>query len=221
VPIDLVYRRVIVQELIERRGLDHPLIAAYRAHAVCVANSFRTKAMNKKAGFAVLCDPRFRELFSSEQREAIAKHIPWTQRVRPCRTQWHGRSVDLLELIAAEREQLVLKPNDEYGGKGVLLGWCTSDATWAAALESSHTCSMIVQERIEPITMRVPIFAGEIVEEEVFLDVCPYVFSGKMGGVMLRLSSSSLTNVSAGGCVGSLRIVEAEVEARAPEVQQV
>jgi hypothetical protein len=219
--IDLVYRRVIVQELIERRGLDHALIAAYRAHAVCVANSFRTKAMNKKAGFAVLCDPHFRELFSSEQRETIAKYIPWTQRVRPCSTEWHGRRVDLLELIATEREQLVLKPNDDYGGKGVLLGWCTSKAAWAAALDSAATHPMIVQERVEATTLRVPTFAGEIVEERVFLDVCPYVFGGRMGGVMLRLSISPLTNVSAGGCVGSLRIVDTEIEAPAPDVQHV
>ena len=48
--------------------MDHPLIRAYRARDVCVANSFRTKALNKKAALAVLTDPRHGDLFSDEQR---------------------------------------------------------------------------------------------------------------------------------------------------------
>ncbi len=31
---------------------------------------------------------------------------------------------------ASNREQLVLKPNDEYGGKGIVLGWEVDDAEW-------------------------------------------------------------------------------------------
>ena len=110
--IDLVYRRVITSELLSRRGMDHPLIRAYRARDVCVANSFRTKALNKKAAFAVLTEPSYGELFSDEQRRAIAAHVPWTRRVGPA----------LVDDLIARREQLVLKPNDEYGGKGVAAG---------------------------------------------------------------------------------------------------
>jgi hypothetical protein len=213
--IDLVYRRVIAHELIERRGFDHPLLAAYRSRAVCVANSFRTKLLNKKAGFAVLSDPRFSDLFSREQRRAIAAHVPWTGKC-----DWHGRSADLLELIATEREQMVLKPNDDYGGRGVLLGWRTSAESWGARLRSAPSTPVIVQERVEPITMRVPTFDGEVVEEEVFFDLCPFVFSGRVGGVMTRFSASPLTNVSAGGCVGSLRVVDTDRDTRVAQAQR-
>lgn len=41
-------------------------------------------------------------------------------------TQHDGQDVDLLPFVQANRERLVLKPNDEYGGKGVVLGWDTS-----------------------------------------------------------------------------------------------
>ena len=74
--IDLVYRRVITSELVSRRGMDHPLIRAYRARDVCVANSFRTKALNKKAAFAVLTDPRHCELFSDEERARSRRTCP-------------------------------------------------------------------------------------------------------------------------------------------------
>jgi hypothetical protein len=207
--VDFVYRRVITQELLERRGLDHPLFAAYRAGAVCVANSFRAKALNKKAAFAVLSDPRFASLFSEDERAAIAQHVPWTRRVRPDTTEWRGREVDLLELIGGERERWVLKPNDDFGGRGVVLGWESSERAFRQALDEARHSPMIVQERVDPITMSAPTFDGALVEEDLYFDLCPFVFSGRVGGVMTRFSSSPLTNVSAGGCVGSLRVVEA------------
>src|SRR5437764_12737854 len=41
--IDLVYRRVSAQEFLVRFTLNHPLVQAYRAHTVCVVNSFRSE----------------------------------------------------------------------------------------------------------------------------------------------------------------------------------
>ncbi|WP_438009574.1 hypothetical protein WME89_13385 [Sorangium sp. So ce321] len=212
-PIDLVYRRVISQELIERRGVDHPLVRAYRDRAAYVANSLRTKPLNKKAAFAVLSDPAFSGLFSPEQRAAIAAHIPWTRRVRPGRTAWKGREVDLVELILGEQESFVLKPNDEYGGKGVLLGWQTPPAAWREAVRGAGEQLAIVQERSRSRTARMPTFRDGIVQEEVYFDLCPFVFAGRMEGAMVRLSASAVSNVSAGGGVTGLLIVD---DARAP-----
>ncbi|AUX30672.1 MULTISPECIES: hypothetical protein [Sorangium] len=208
-PIDLVYRRVITQELVARRGVDHPLIRAYRDRAAYVANSFRTKPLNKKAAFAVLSAPEFADLFSPEQRAAIAEHIPWTRRVRAGRTSWRGRDVDLLELIAAEQESFVLKPNDDYGGKGVLLGWQTPADAWRAAVRDAEAQRAIVQERGRARTARMPTFRdGGVVEEDVYFDLGPFVFAGRMEGAMVRLSASALSNVSAGGGVTGLMIVD-------------
>ncbi|WP_437613584.1 hypothetical protein WMF20_12680 [Sorangium sp. So ce834] len=208
-PIDLVYRRVITQELVARRGVDHPLIGAYRDRAAYVANSFRTKPLNKKAAFAVLSAPEFADLFSPEQRAAIAEHIPWTRRVRAGRTSWRGRDVDLLELIAAEQESFVLKPNDDYGGKGVLLGWQTPADAWRAAVRDAEAQSAIVQERSRARTARMPTFRdGGVVEEDVYFDLGPFVFAGRMEGAMVRLSASAVSNVSAGGGVTGLSIVD-------------
>ncbi|WP_438028438.1 hypothetical protein [Sorangium sp. So ce233] len=207
-PIDLVYRRVITQELIGRRGVDHPLVRAYRDRAAHVANSFRTKPLNKKAAFAVLSDPEFSGLFSPEQRAAIAAHVPWTRRVKAGRTEWKGRDVDLVELVLGEQESFVLKPNDEYGGKGVLLGWQTPTQAWREAVLDAEAQRAIVQERSVSRTARVPTFRDGIVEEEVYFDLCPFVFAGRMEGAMVRLSASAVSNVSAGGGVTGLVIVD-------------
>jgi len=200
-PVDLVYRRIITSELLARRGLGHPLIRAYRDGAVCVANSFRTKALNKKAAFAVLTDPRHAGLFTDEQRRAIAAHVPWTRRVRP----------EMVAVLAARREELVLKPNDEYGGKGVWLGWCTPPAQWAAAVGAAAAADgadggVVVQERRYPSTVRLPTYRDQVVYEDVYFDICPFLFAGRAEGAMVRVSATPVSNVSAGGGIAGLLI---------------
>ena len=46
--IDLVYRRLGVQEFLIRFDLTHPLVRAYRDRAVCVVNSFRASWRTKR-----------------------------------------------------------------------------------------------------------------------------------------------------------------------------
>ena len=55
-PIDLIFRRIKVQEFLVRFDLTHPLLRAYREHAVCVVNSFRSELAQKKAIFDLLTD---------------------------------------------------------------------------------------------------------------------------------------------------------------------
>src|SRR5205814_10194015 len=85
--------------------------------------SFRAKLLHKKMSFALLSDDRYGHLYTPSQRAAIAKHIPWTRKVREGHTTHAGKVVDLADFVIANRGTLVLKPNDEYGGKGVVLGW--------------------------------------------------------------------------------------------------
>ena len=56
--IDLVYRRVLINDILARPDECAALVEAYAARAVCVANTFRCKLAHKKAFFAVLTDER-------------------------------------------------------------------------------------------------------------------------------------------------------------------
>ena len=49
---------------------------------------------------------------------------------------------------AEHREQLVLKPNDDYGGAGITLGWTVDDAAWGEAIARALAAPHIVQERV-------------------------------------------------------------------------
>ncbi len=202
--IDLVYRRVLINDIVARPDECAALVGAYAAGAVCVANTLRCKLAHKKAFFAVLTDPACADLFSDAEHAVIRASVPWTRVVRDEATEKDGRRVDVLELAASNRERLVLKPNDEYGGTGVTLGWETAEGEWRRALHAALTDppgTWIVQERI-PVRREIfPQFddAGMVTMREVLVDVAPYVFRGRLSGYLTRLSATGLANVTSGG----------------------
>src|SRR5262249_56181526 len=111
------------EEFLERVDQVQPLLQAIKNHAVVLVNPFRCKPTHKKAIFAVLTDEELQSLFSDEERAAIAAHVPWTRRVGEGKTVHEAQTVDLPAFIRQNRERLVMKPNDEYGGKGGFIGW--------------------------------------------------------------------------------------------------
>jgi uncharacterized circularly permuted ATP-grasp superfamily protein len=202
--IDLVYRRVLINDILARPDECRALMDAYRSRAVCVANTMRCKIPHKKAFFALLTDDRNRALLSEGERELVRQHIPWTRLVREEKTHHGDEVVDLVPYVRSRREQLVLKPNDDYGGHGVTLGWETAASAWDAALETAVSGvkgAWVVQERI-PVRREIfPQFeSGQpVAMRDVLVDLAPYLFRGRLAGFLTRLSASGLANVSSGG----------------------
>ncbi len=197
--IDLVYKRLLVNEFLDRVSELQPLLRAVRERAVVMVNPFRCKPIHKKAIFAVLTDDELQPLFTEAERAAIRAHVPWTRRVREGKTTRHGETVDLPAFILRERETLVMKPNDEYGGKGVFIGWETSGAEWARALQEALRTPYVVQQRVELRRQAFPELGPELRFRDFVVDLDPYVFDGEVEGFLTRLSGTSLANVTSGG----------------------
>lgn len=202
--IDLVYRRVLINDIIARPAECDALLRAYAARAVCVANTLRCKIPHKKAAFAFLTDERNAALFTSAEREVIREHVPWTRLVTDSKTTRDGQPIDLLEYVRARRENFVLKPNDEYGGTGVTLGWETDARQWDGKLDTAlaeHERAWVVQERIAVRHEVFPHFerGAGVVMRDMLVDSAPYLFRGRLAGFLTRLSSTGLTNVTSGG----------------------
>lgn len=202
-PVDFVYKRVLGSELVQKYGLTHPIIEAVRAGAVCMANPFNCKLLHKKASFAVVSDERNAHLFTAEELDAIRQHIPWTRIVEERQTIGpDGTALDLAPWISANKEQLVLKPNDEYGGKGVLIGWETDQTTWDHALQTALREPSIVQVRATIAYEEFPRVddGGKVDISRRLVDCDPFLFHGdSVGGCLTRLSTVTLLNVTAGG----------------------
>jgi hypothetical protein len=206
--IDIVYKRVVIHEFLERSSEDHALVRAYADGRVCMANSFRTKLGHKKATFAILSDERYARLFSAQEVEVFRRHIPWTRRVSEGVTSFAGEELNLIELIRDQREQFVLKPNDDYGGHGVFLGWETSPDDWENAIALALDRPYVVQQRAPLKKIVMPTFAGGLHLAEMFVDFNPFLFHNEVEGALVRLSSSSLLNVTSGGGQTALLVLE-------------
>jgi uncharacterized circularly permuted ATP-grasp superfamily protein len=202
--IDLVYRRVLINDIVQRPDDCRALVDAYRAKAVCVANSFRCKIPHKKTFFAVLTDDRREGLFTAEEREVIDRHVPWTRVLADLRTRLDGQAIELLPYLRKQRESFVIKPSDEFGGAGVTLGWETPPADWDRAIDRALASgsAWIAQRRIAvrrepfPIVERDP---HRVVFRDMLVDFAPYIFRGRVAGFLTRLSATGLANVTSGG----------------------
>jgi hypothetical protein len=200
-PIDLIYKRVLISELVDREGMDHPIVRAVRSRAVCMVNPFRCKILHKKASLAVLSDERNAALFDWAERQAIARLIPWTRVVEERTTEFGGETIDLLPWMERNQDRLVIKPNDEYGGTGIVLGWEVDSSTWSSAIRSAVSEPSIVQERIALPEESYPAWVdGQLSYAPRIVDTAPFVFGGAYAeGCLTRVSTATLVNVTAGG----------------------
>lgn len=199
--VSLIYKRVLIDELVTREGLGSPVVRAVRDRAVCMVNPFRCKLLHKKASLAVVSDERQAGLLTPAQRAAVSSHVPWTRVVEERQTSYQDESVDLLSFIAERRETMVLKPNDEYGGKGIVLGWTVDDDTWQASIRTALREPFIVQERVEIPNELWPAWVdGSLHIGERMLDTAPFIVDGAlMSGCLTRIATDPLLNVTAGG----------------------
>jgi uncharacterized circularly permuted ATP-grasp superfamily protein len=182
-------------------GMDNPVVRAVRDGAVCMVNPFRCKVLYKKASLAVLGDERNAGLFDAGEQAAVEAHIPWTRIVEERTTRFHGETVDLLPWAEQNRERLVLKPNDDYGGRGIVLGWLASGEEWSAALKGALEQPCVVQERIvlpsEPFPSWVD---GKVEIYDRMVDIAPFIsHASTMDGALTRVATDPLLNVTAGG----------------------
>jgi hypothetical protein len=207
--IDLVYRRVLTTELLEKVDECSAFVEAYKTNAAVYVNSFRSKYVHKKMLFGILTDERHQHYFSEEEQQAIRLHVPWTRRVEDVRTTRGGKEVDLLDQVRENRDHLVLKPNDDYGGHGVFIGWESDESEWDAAIQQALAGDYLVQERVLTSKELFPwITAGEVKMVEQLLDIDPLMFFGEVKGAFTRLSSSSLANVTSGAGMVPTMLVE-------------
>lgn len=199
--ITLIYKRVLISELVERGGADHPVVRAARDGAVCLVNSFRCKVLFKKASFAVVTDERNAGLFDADQHAALRDHIPWTRVVEERKTVLDGEPVDLVPFVSAHKDRFVLKPNDDYGGKGIVLGWTVDQRAWEQAVQAALAEPFVVQQRVNlPYEPYPSLHDGSLHVLDRMLDTNPYVaFGGFVHGCLTRVSTDELVNVTAGG----------------------
>jgi hypothetical protein len=200
-PVDVVYRRAVLTEIVEREGQMQPFLQAYRDGLAVFVNSFRCRLSEDKAFFAILTDESFASLMTAEEAELVRRVVPWTRRVAERKTLRAGVEVDLVPYVIEHRPELVLKPAHGYGGRSVRVGDETSPEAWAAAVQDGLREPWVVQERVAIPEEVFPLLEedGEVGLSPLKVNVNPFYVHGADVGAVTRASRSSVINVSAGG----------------------
>jgi hypothetical protein len=207
--IDIVYKRILVHEFLASYDEKHPLVRAYLNRDVCLINPFRCKILHKKASFEMLTDEAYRNWFNNTEQEAIRRSVPWTRRVSDRRTTRQGVELDLLKFVSANRASLVLKPNDDYGGRGVFIGPRLNEKEWTTAIATALVGDYVVQDAVDLQPEEFPVFnETDWTLQPMFVDTNPFLFRGKVCGAMVRLSSSPVVNVTSGGGETGFFVIE-------------
>lgn len=200
--ITVVHRRAVTADLLARCPApftDHPLVRGWAAGVCVMVNPLASLLAHKKSVLALLSDPRTAGLIDPGQVAVACEYVPWTRRVEPGITTFRDREVDLLPFARRHREELVLKPNDDYGGTGVVCGWRTAGEEWNDALERAVASPYVLQERVPLPTALYP----RLSDGRMRLSACgestdPYLYDQCAAGVICRVSGTALLNVRTG-----------------------
>ena len=169
----------------------------------------RVVAGTSKVLFEVLTSRAYAHFFDTDTAQALARHVPWTRWVRDAATDRGGREVDLMRFIEDTRADLVLKPGNDKGGEGLVIGADCDDAAWRDARARAQLRPTVVQERVALPRQSFPVVGddGAIAHDDLIWDYNPYVWNGDVAaGALVRASRSP--NLSAGtGSVTPLWVV--------------
>jgi hypothetical protein len=156
--IDVAYRDYSVLDLLDvaRDGTDvRPMRTLFAKNRMV---SSIAAELDQKSCWEVFTDPELTgRYFTAEERQVFRRHILWTRVLTDRRTSdGHGESVELLDYVRREREQLVIKPNRSYGGDGVVIGPSVSQREWEAVIETAveDTEARWVAQQVAPIPVK-------------------------------------------------------------------
>ena len=199
-PIDLVYRRVLVEDMLRDPAGSASLVEACRARAVCLVNNFSSKPLTVKSLLALFHAPEGQELLSSQERELIKRLVPRTLRL----TEEH------LETVRREKDNFVLKPADGWGAQGLYLGWRSTKQEWDEHLRRSAALGgYVAQERVPIPTRSLPTWTGQRWEcFDYMFDLSPYGLAEKAVSPLVRLSPSEVLNVKQGARIAAVWVLD-------------
>lgn len=205
-PVDIVYRRALVEDVLDPYASPGAaaLIAAVREGTVAMFNPFPARVANNKKLLALIGAPEFAHLLvDDEERRIVSETIPWTRILAHGGTSLpDGSAGDLATYVRDHRDDLVLKPASDYGGHNVHLGRLTLPDIWEALVDAhAGTGEWIVQLYLDVPTGRFPAIddEGHLVVHERHFNINPFAIGGQYAGMITRISTEPVINVSAGG----------------------
>lgn len=203
-PIDCVWRRVVISEMLEKPCSGATALMDCAADgAVPVVGGFCTWPCATKTVFSVLHDPVVEDFLTPDEIAFVRAHVPATYLL--------DETTDLTRFT--ERERWIAKPRDGYNSMGVRAGRDCTEREWAEVLREMAATSGTVQEYVVPYAS--PNMEGGIAGRNEaprpYMNMEGlFLFRNHFGGVFTRCGRASVIGEFAGRLNMGCLVVEDE-----------
>lgn len=183
--IDLVYRRIVTFELIQKANEIPDFIEAYMADAMCTIGTIRSQIIHNKIFFKKLHDKDTQEFLTEEERMFIREHIPFTGVL--------GGEERIISDVIENKNNYIIKPMDMNASQGVYVGKDQSQDSWERVVKGAFDRDYLYQEFVDPPKRNflVASEAGFSIEEFKTI-VGLFSYNETYAGIYTRLSKDNI-----------------------------
>ena len=200
--IDMIYRRFTADELPKFAKKSWQMAIDWDKAAVAVVNPFCTKRVDSKNIMVLFKDEEYEDVFPAHLRDDLAvvrEIIPWTKKIKPQMIDPSGVTVEAVDFLNADKDNLVIKHANAYASSAVFLGDDMDEDGWREVVTRSLEGDWIAQARIELPELELEYFEDGVVKNiKCIYNVNPYIYNGKLGGFLNRASTDKLTSFKSG-----------------------
>jgi len=183
--IDIVYRRLVTRDLMERANEIPDFIQAAKEGKVCIVGPIKSQIIHNKIIFKVLHDADTLELLTEEERSFVKNHIPYT-------AKFEGYSFNFEQLII-DKDKYILKPSDFYASRGVYAGRDFSNEEWKKKLKECHGKDYLIQEYYTPGKSDLVEFDQGKLKISKFNNITGiYMYNEKLYGLYSRVGKNAI-----------------------------
>lgn len=183
--IDVVYRRLVTKDLIDRYDEIPGFVQGLKAGNTCVIGSIKSQIVHTKRFFEVLYSPIFREYLTQGQIDFIDAHIPYTSALI------RGKiSPEYIE----NKNEYIIKPVDYYASKGVCTGADYREDEWKELLNEKSQQDYVIQKYC-PVSLVDNVLLNEEgkLERYMFKTITGmFVYNEKFTGLYVRGGLNSI-----------------------------
>jgi len=159
-----------------------------------------------KSVLSLLQEPWFRSTLSQEEQQAIDALVPETFRLRPGKVRFEGQMVDLKHLLRLRKDDFVIKAQMEDCGRDIHIGRTMLQDDWENLFDEKCHKLYIAQRFIAEEPLRIPQRGGDI--SSMYYTLGLFFMGGVPMGLSSRISPRMISNLSQGGLVQDVLIVE-------------
>lgn len=184
--IDLVYRRAVTCEIMNKIEESKAFIKNALEGRTALVGHFRTQVAHNKVLFAMLHKPQVQAILTNEEVDFVKEYFPFT-------TQMKNGNYDFNE-IKYSKDKWVVKPKDMYGASNVYVGVDLTQQEWEEALDKAIKEDYILQEYCPAYKIKNSYFdeEGNLIEGKFGTMMGLYVFGKRLAGFLPRASSKGI-----------------------------